>query len=100
VRFPSLSDVARELRDVSANVEGECEVRLQVFEDGDWVVRWGDPSYDPSHHGFWGAASVPGVVEGRARRFDSTAVARDLLEQAREQAHEAALDAAPGPGVG
>src|SRR5690606_813072 len=35
-----------------------CDVRLQVYEDGDWAIRFGDSSYDQDHRGFWGASIV------------------------------------------
>ena len=84
MRFPSIEAVAEALRDVNANVEGECDVRLQVYEDGQWAIRFGSPDYDSDHRGFWGASSIPGVAKGRARRFDSREIARELIEQARE----------------
>lgn len=86
-RFPSIKTIASELRLINANVEGECDVRLQVYEDSQWAIRSGLPDYDHDHRGFWGASSVPGVG-GRnmqPRRFKSEDVARDLIEQAREQ---------------
>jgi hypothetical protein len=86
MRFPSIQDVARGLRDVNANVEGECDVRLQVWPDGGWKLCVGDASYDQNHFGFWGASSVPGVVCGKITRFDSKSVARDLIEQVKEHA--------------
>ena len=88
MRFPSIAAVASELRGINANVETDldegCDVRLQVYPDGQWHVRWGDSSYDQDHHGYWGASSVPGVVAGVVRRFNSRDVARDLLDQAKE----------------
>lgn len=48
------------------------------------IVRWGDVQYDQSHAPLCGASSVP----GGNRRFRSEDVARDLLEQCREQAAE------------
>ena len=84
--WPSVAAVAEELRGVNANVEGECDVRLQVH-DGEplsWRIRYGDASYDQDHRGSWGAGSVPGVVRGRTSRFDSVALAKDLLEQAKD----------------
>jgi hypothetical protein len=93
LRFPSIDAVARALRDVSANVEcdppvdGEpsgCDVRLQVYPEGVWWIRYGLSDYDQDHRGYWGASSVPGVVNGVVQRFRSREVARDLIEQARE----------------
>ena len=90
IKLPSIVDVAYELRLINTNVDiGEdpdesCEVRLQVYENGNWVVHYGDPQYDTDHHGFWGASSVPGYFSGHTRRFNSMDVARDLLSQVRD----------------
>ena len=84
MRFPSIAAVAARLRDISMNVEGECDVRLQVYPDGEWAVRWGDSQYDQDHRGYWGASSVPGVVRGTVKRFNSRDVARDLIDQAKD----------------
>lgn len=83
MRFPSISDVAAALREVNdetrrMNGKGDCDVRLQIYPDGGWAVRWGLSDYDQDHRGFWGASSVPGG------RFDSVSTARDLLSQARD----------------
>lgn len=85
MRFPSIRDVASSLQDINANVDGECDVRLQVYEDGEWIVRYGLSDYDQDHRGYWGASSVPGVIAGKVTRFKSYDIARDLLEQARDQ---------------
>lgn len=90
-RFPTIADVARDLRAINAqtidtsdneddNTSG-IDVRLQVTTDGA-TVHTGDAAYDTDHRGVWGASSVP----GNDRRFNARAVARDLIEQAREQA--------------
>ena len=89
MRFPKIDEVAAELRRINKNDAGEPEhgeedasidVRLQVYPDGQWAVRWGDSQYDQDHRGFWGSSSVP----GDNRRFDSKDIARDLIDQARE----------------
>jgi len=85
MRFPSIKNVAAALRDINANVEGECDVRLCVWDDGQWCVRWGDVQYDQSHSTYCGASSVPGVVLGTAQRFRSVDTAKDLLDQCKEQ---------------
>lgn len=91
MKWPSLKEIARELKSINANVEAGdkneyIDVRLQVYEDGNWIVRVGDVSYDPDHHGYWSASSVPGVYKGRVRRFNSTTVARDLIQEAKDDA--------------
>jgi hypothetical protein len=97
MRFPSIVNVARALRGISDNVEGDCDVRLQVYEDGEWAVRWGASDYDQDHRGFWGASSVPGIVNGKSVRFSARAVARDLLEQAKEHASDNGHETARSP---
>jgi hypothetical protein len=82
MRFPSIQVVAAELRRINAMVDEECDVRLQVYESemGEWAIRWGDPSFDHDHRGYWGAACVP----GGKKRFPSEDIARDLLDQAKD----------------
>jgi len=101
MRFPSIKAAAQQLRNVNRTVEVEatdrvaddegCDVRLQVYEDGSWAVRFGDSQYDQDHRGFWGAAGVP----GNCRRFCSEDVARDLIEQAKEQYRFSKIDGDP-----
>lgn len=80
MRFPSIRRVAYELRLINTNVQGECDVRLQVYPDGEWAVRYGLSDYDQDHRGYWGASSVP----GNKKRFNSYEIAKDLLSQAKE----------------
>lgn len=84
MKWPRIKDVASELEGINANVEGECDVRLQVWSDGQWRVRYGDPGYDRDHSGFWGAGSVPGVVDGEEQDLDAHDLARELIEQCRD----------------
>jgi len=83
---PPVEDVARELELINANVEGECEVRLQVYDDGEWMMHYGDPGWDQDHRGYWGASSVPGVggPDMQPREFDSKEMAEDLIDQVQE----------------
>jgi hypothetical protein len=85
MKFPSIKDVALCLRFINMNVEGECDVRLQVYENGQWCVRSGDCSFDTDHRGYWGSSSVPSVVSGKVKRFNSRKIAKDLILQAKEQ---------------
>ena len=87
MKFPTIKEIAHELRLINANVECDddgCDVRLQVYEDGKWWVRYGDSSGDLDHTGYWGSGSVPGVVHGKVMEFDSRAVAKDLINDVRE----------------
>jgi hypothetical protein len=82
MRFPSIKDVATELRAINKEADAgrdEVDVRLQVYEDGAWAVRWGLSDYQ-DHRGYWGASSVP----GSNRRFHSEDVARNLIDQAKD----------------
>jgi len=93
MKFPSIADVARVLRDLNANVECDsegCDVRLQVYPDGAWAIRWGLSDYDQDHHGYWGASGIPGNGED----FDATGIARELIEECRED-HAQDEDALP-----
>lgn len=95
MKFPSIKDVAAELRAINEEEfeidpieekygEGQdsIDVRLQVLPNGHWQVNWGDPQYDTDHRGYWGASSVP----GNGRRFNAREVAEDLIEEAKDQA--------------
>jgi hypothetical protein len=88
-KLPSIKDVANDLslinRESVDNDSDEeaygIDVRLQVTSDGSWFIHFGDASYDTDHRGYWGDSSVPGNGE----RFDAKAVARDLVDQVKEQ---------------
>lgn len=83
--FPSIQKVAQALRAAHRDIdwrdgeEPDCDVRLQVYEDGAWALRVGPSDYDLDHRGFWGASCLP---RGRFRSVD---LARNLLDQARDQ---------------
>lgn len=91
--FPTIKEVALDLRRINTNVESEpdkgCDVRLQLYPAGDWAIRVGLPDYDLDHLGYWGASSVPGVVNGQVKRFNSTDLARDLISQVKDHYYEA-----------
>ncbi len=65
----------QDLDDDEGNPSGD--IRLQVSDDG-WAVHTGDSSYDQDHRGFWGASSV------EPNQSDCRSIARDLLEQAKD----------------
>jgi hypothetical protein len=100
MKFPSIRDVAGILRDTHADLvaatdsgdelgeDGQVDVRLQVYPDGAWQVHTGDASYDTDHRGFWGSTSIPTTRE----RWSSYDVARDLIEQCRDD-HAQSADA-------
>lgn len=81
MRWPPIRAVAAALREINSDEQDECEVRLQVLHSGYWTVHFGEHNLHPEPAGYWGTATVP----GRGRQFDSTAVARDIIDQARDQ---------------
>src|SRR5208337_1010913 len=95
-KFPSIKAVAEEIAyqntevlaaDLGEDLEGFrlwCDIRLQVYENGNWVLRIGDASYDQDHKGYWGNNCIPGYPH----RVNSREIAKDLIEQCRE--HKAA----------
>lgn len=84
MKFPRIDDVAAELRKINANIEGETDVRLQVYDNGHWAIRTGSSDYDQDHRGYWGASLLPGVVRGEMVRFSSIRTAKELLAQVKE----------------
>lgn len=92
MKRPSIKDVAAELRFINANVEcdsselgsGYCDVRLQMYENGIWVMRHGLSDYDHDHRGYWGASCIPGIQNGVVKRFNSREVAKDLINQVED----------------
>ena len=85
-KFPTVNDVAYELRELNKQAHGEADVRLQVLDDGNWWVHLGDASHDLDHHGFWGAGTIPGCggKHGKPRKFNSKLLAEDLINQAAD----------------
>jgi hypothetical protein len=82
VRFPSINDVAAELRDAKRHCsaehnDNEVDVRLQVTGGGCWWVHSGDPCFDTDHGGYWGAGTVTPKTNCRE-------LARDLIDQAKD----------------
>lgn len=80
--LPDVTTVAESLRELDAEFGIDAEpldVRLQVYHDGAWAVRFGLSDYDQDHRGFWGAASIE--LESKFKQ-----VAKDLVDQVAEQA--------------
>jgi hypothetical protein len=92
MRWPKISEVASDLKGINnaassyfpdEGTEDEpfyIDVRLQVYEDGNWAIRSGDSQYDQDHRGYWGSSSVP----GSGKPFKATETARELIEQAKD----------------
>ncbi len=79
MQFPSLKEVSQAVRAVKSHLEprGECDIRLQVYEDGEWAIRWGLSDYDLDHRGYWGATYL--TKSGNCRD-----VAIELLDEVEE----------------
>lgn len=61
IQVPVELAVARALQNVVALLDEtnpDTDVRLQVYPNGEWAVRYGPSDYDQDHRGHWGAASV------------------------------------------
>lgn len=87
MKFPKISDVARDLKEIAREVKGynlveedSVDVRLQVEENGDWRLWSGDSQYDTDHRGHWGASSIPS--DGSS--FNASEVAKDLISEAKD----------------
>lgn len=90
MRFPSIPNVAKAVRTLSASCRGETTVQLLVSrsEVGAWELVPGEQRISAIHDHCWvGVARVPGQNKaGRPHRFRSEDVARDLIAQAKAQA--------------
>lgn len=94
-RMPSVAHVERALRGAHADLRrigaltkgGWVDVRLQVYEDGQWALRTGLSDYDLDHRGFWASGSLPFPKSTQFRTM-----ARALIAQCADAAaeHEAA----------
>ena len=62
--------------------ERGTDVRLQVLENGKWVLHSGPSDYDQDHRGYWGASCLS------YDRQNLTDLARDLIDQAADQLAE------------
>lgn len=83
MKFPTIKMVSRELKDLKSHVDfsknnPEIDVRLQVYENGQWAIRLGLSDYDQDHHGFWGSSCL-------SSRCNCVDIARDLLDQVKDQ---------------
>jgi hypothetical protein len=88
MKFPTIQDVSDEVyshvQDLKNWQIDEGDIRLQVYENGGWIVRTGDASFDTDHSGFWGASSIASNANKRQCRE----TARELIGQARDQQAE------------
>lgn len=90
MRWPSKKAILSDLKYVRneantydpAELDGGIDVRLQVYENGEWYIHTGDSSYDQDHRGYWGA----GMVAPGDTNADLESLAHDLLEQAKDHA--------------
>lgn len=83
MRFPSVRAIASTLKDIQRELDPadteDCDVRLQVYPNGQWAVRWGLSDYDQDHRGFWGCSSVSPTDSNLMLRV----VTKQLLEQVK-----------------
>lgn len=85
LRWPTIEAIATAIRVVNRTARPDTDdgidVRLQVYPDGQWSLRWGPSDFDLDHRGYWGSSSVPGWNH----QINARAIARDLKSQAQEQ---------------
>jgi hypothetical protein len=85
IRFPSIKSVAKDLaefkRDAFYESDNWCDVRLQVYEDGAWAVRYGDSQYDQDHRGYWGSSCID-------KKSNCRDIAKELIDQAKDHASQ------------
>lgn len=82
MKFPTIKAVAADLAAFKADLDpaerdNECDVRLQVMEDGCWSVHYGDSQYDQDHRGYWGASAISQATNCRD-------MAINLIDQVRD----------------
>jgi hypothetical protein len=90
MKLPSKAKVVAALAEVFAeadwdliNEEGDeagLDVRLQVYDDGGWALRWGLSDYDLDHRGHWGASGLTSDMS----RADLKQIAEELIDQVEE----------------
>ena len=99
LNFPSEDDVADALAAEAKDLEPAADdadeedhyvdVRLQVYPDGQWALRVGDPSFDLDHHGWFGAGSLPRPsADAPFALCDARMLARDLLSNAKDSFYQ------------
>lgn len=83
MQWPTVDEIEAALREVNAmECEDGCiDVRLQVYSDGTWALRWGNSQYDQDGCGYWGVSGVPGNNDP----FGARGIAQDLLSQAEDE---------------
>lgn len=87
-KFPPIKAVSGALFWRTGEIDhgDSVDVRLQVYETGEWAIRVGPSDYDQDHQGYWGASSLTRELSVK----DCREIARDLIDQAKEQAAAAA----------
>ena len=85
LRFPSVKDVAWELRSLSALSDKATPVRFQILTDGNWWVHPGNCNGDMEGGGYCSCADVPGRNRhGKGKRFPSEEIAKNLIDEAAD----------------
>ena len=86
MEFPTTTEITQALMEVQADMRKadasleSVDVRLQVRDDGDWTVHWGDASFDLDHRGYWGASELMASDDNGAVRM----TALDLIGQVED----------------
>ena len=83
-KWPSIDEVAKELRLINENTEGPTPVYLQALPNVSWLVMVGHPVRITGAGSRSSSGMVPGVVKGRVCRFNSVDLARHLIWKCKE----------------
>lgn len=86
IKFPSVKDVAWELRALNSGANGQTTVRFQILDNGNWWVHVGDASADLKEHGYCATGEVPGCTgkHHKPRKFNSEELAERLIGEAQD----------------
>jgi hypothetical protein len=85
VIYPMTEDVEHYLRHLHLVVtammprsqwDRTFDVRLQMDDEGGWIIHWGLADYDTDHTGYWGSGTIAGSNTNFAE------LAADLISQA------------------
>jgi hypothetical protein len=87
LKFPSVEDVAWELRALNSSANGLTTVYLQIFDDGKWWVHSEGSSVNTDEHCYFSQGEVPGCTPKRKkpRKFNSEEAAENLIEDIKKQ---------------
>lgn len=87
LKFPTIQDVAWELRALNASLDRETTVRFEILTDGRWWIHAGDSKNDIDGHSYGSSGKVPGCTgkHHKPRKFPSEELAKHLIDEAADE---------------